>query len=145
MMKRSAILTSVTPQQQLELKGHERVNSELSEASEMTASSETTVDKPAQRGAVTVRSRRSNVNSTTSDSIVNQLARIDITPKKRKGVSSYRKLLKERAHSRRKNRMVIIDNKVIKNPSCESTSCVQAETLELLSGDRHGHSRHSSK
>ncbi len=136
MMKRSA----VSPQQQLELKGHERVKSDLSEASGMTASSERTADKRAQRGAATARSSRSNVNSTLSDSIVNQLARIDITPKKRKGVSPYRKLLKERAHSRRKNRMVIIDNKVIKNPNCESSSCVQAEPLELLNRDRHGHS-----
>lgn len=131
-------MTSVQSQQQrLELTSHERVNSDLSESSEMTASSET-FDKPAQRGAVTVSSR--SVNSTTSDSIVNQLARIDITPKKRKCVSSYRTLLKQRAHSRRKNRMVIIDNKVIKNPSCESASSVQAEPLELLHRDRHGNS-----
>lgn len=138
-MKRSApILTSVTPQQQqLEFKSHERANSDLSSSSEMTPSSEP-VDKPAQRGAVTVSS--SSANSLTSDSIVKQLARIDITPKKRKFVSSYRKLLKERAHSRRKNRMVIIDNKVIKNPSCDSSSCVQAEPLELLNRDRHEHS-----
>ena len=138
MMKRSApIATSLPSQQQLELKSHELSNSELSE-SERTPSLET-IDKPARRGATTV-SSSSSVNSTTSDSILKKLASIDITPKKRKCVSSYRTLLKERTHSRRKNRMIIVDNKVIKNLSCESSSCVQAEPLELLNRYRNGHS-----
>mmetsp|Transcript_10699 Transcript_10699/g.16132 ORF Transcript_10699/g.16132 Transcript_10699/m.16132 type:complete len:135 (-) Transcript_10699:128-532(-) len=133
MMKRSAsIETSLPSQQRLELKlSHELLNSELPER---RPSMDTVVNKPERRGAIIMR-RNSSINSSSSedsamsDSILKQLANMDITTQKRKNVSSYRTLLKKRAHSRRKNRVVIIDSKVMKNLSCESSSCVQVEPL----------------
>ena len=87
-----------------------------------------TVDKSERRGAIIISSK----NSLMSDSVLQQLASIEIMPTKRKSVSSYRTLLKKRAHSRRKNRVVIVDNKVMKNLSCETSSgVVQVEPLAL--------------
>jgi hypothetical protein len=88
-----------------------------------------TADKSERRGDTIISSK----NSLMSDSVLQQLANIEITPKKRKSVSSYRSLLKKRAHSRRKNRVVIVDNKVLKNLNCETTSSgvVQVEPLAL--------------
>mmetsp|Transcript_20848 Transcript_20848/g.35605 ORF Transcript_20848/g.35605 Transcript_20848/m.35605 type:complete len:142 (+) Transcript_20848:196-621(+) len=140
MIKRStSIETSLPSQQRLELKlSHELLNSELPER---TPRMDTVVDKPERRGAIIISSNRSinssSEDSTMSDSIVKQLANMDITSQKRKNVSSYRTLLKKRAHSRRKNRVVIIDSKVTKNLSCESSSCcesfscVQVEPITL--------------
>mmetsp|Transcript_5094 Transcript_5094/g.7599 ORF Transcript_5094/g.7599 Transcript_5094/m.7599 type:complete len:141 (-) Transcript_5094:74-496(-) len=139
MIKHStSIETSLPSQQRLELKlSHELLNSELPER---TPGMDTVVDKPERRGAIIISSNRSSSSSedsTMSDSIVKQLANMDITSQKRKNVSSYRTLLKKRAHSRRKNRVVIVDSKVMKNLSCESSSCckssscVQIEPLTL--------------
>jgi len=137
MIKRStSIETSLPSQQRLELKlSHELLNSELPER---TPRMDTVVDKPERRGAIIISSNSSSSeDSTMSDSIVKQLANMDITSQKRKNVSSYRTLLKKRAHSRRKNRVVIIDSKVTKNLSCESSSCcesfscVQVEPITL--------------
>eukprot|EP00984_Skeletonema_dohrnii_P014441 scaffold6063_cov97-Skeletonema_dohrnii-CCMP3373.AAC.5 len=98
MMKRSAsIETSLPSQQRLELKlSHELLNSELPER---RPSMDTVVNKPERRGAIIMR-RNSSINSSSSedsamsDSILKQLANMDITTQKRKNVSSYRTLLR---------------------------------------------------
>ena len=83
-----------------------------------------TVDKTDQRGTTIISSKK---NSTISDSILKQLASMELTTKKQESVSPYRTLLKKRALARRKNRVVVVDNKVVKSLSCEISSCVQVE------------------
>lgn len=119
--------TSLPSQQRLERKQSQKLVNAGWPEFERTPSMDT-VDKSERRGAIIISSK----NSLMSDSVLQQLASIEITPKKRKSVSSYRTLLKKRAHSRRKNRVVIVDNKVMKNLSCETSSgVVQVEPLAL--------------
>lgn len=128
MMKRStSIYTSLPSQQRLELKNiHTLVNDKWPVFERMPDA----VDKPERRGAIII-SKSSSVSNTMSDSLLKKLASIEITPTKRKSAPSYRTLLKKRAHSRRKNRVVIIDDKVVKNLSCEISSLVEVQPLEL--------------
>eukprot|EP00986_Skeletonema_menzelii_P007215 scaffold2824_cov142-Skeletonema_menzelii.AAC.4 len=126
-MKRStSIYTSLPSQQRLELKNiHTLVNDKWPVIERMPDA----VDKPERRGAIII--SKSSMSNTMSDSILKKLASIEITPTKRKSAPSYRTLLKKRAHSRRKNRVVIIDDKVVKNLSCEISSLVEVQPLEL--------------
>ena len=132
--------TSTPSQQRIESdQSHVLISSELSESeSERTPSMDTNVDKPERRGAIIISRIRSS--TTMSDSLLKKLANIEITPKKRKSVAPCRSLLKKRAHSRRKNRVIIVDNKAMNTPSRESSSCcVQVESQAPIDGVRQGY------
>lgn len=125
MMKRIAPMT-LTSQQSLEMKPkHTLVNADWPEI----APSMDTINKPVRRGAIFISSGENNI--VTADSLLKQLATMDIAPKKQRKVSSYRTLLKKRAHSRRKNRVAIFDNKIMRTLSSDSF-CVHVEPLDLI-------------
>jgi hypothetical protein len=122
-MKRIAPLT-LASKQSLELKP--TLNAEWPETA---PSMDTTAER---RGAILISGGKNNI--ITADSLLKQLATMDITSQNQRKVSSYRTLLKKRAHSRRKNRVAIFDNKIMRTLSRDS-SCIQVEPLVLLIED----------
>jgi len=89
------------------------------------------------RASIVIKRRRAIVisggenNVIMVNSLMEQLATMDITTQKQSKMSSYRTLLKKRAHSRRKNRVAIFDNKIMRTPGSDSSSCIQVEPLVL--------------
>ena len=87
-----------------------------------------TVNKPVRRGAIFINSN--SIRNPAAESILKQLANMDITPK-RSSISSYRTLLKKRAHSRRKDRVALVANKVMKDQSRDGLfSCTDLSSIE---------------
>lgn len=116
MMERCTHVENSSPcERQFELKhSHTHGNAESAKSEFERTPSMDIVYKAERRGAIIISSSK---NSAMSDSIVKQLASMEITPKKRKSIPSYRTLMKKRAHSRRKNRVIIVENKVMKTMS----------------------------